>query len=789
MSESTEMQERLSPAFYELYKDEILKRNDRLLTYLVWFGIAVSGAGAIARVFLQNMWLAAPFALGFAAFVVLMLLRQRLIEALNGNATLLIYIVQVPLWIMGILLGSVLDPDNPTVTFFLFVVVLPLFVVDRPRNVVVYSIFWVLAYVAVAFAVKPFAVFAKDLSYLAIFAAASLITTTLLLNERIDSVKLFVESERNARTDRITGLKNHYALSREEDRYVNRKLVVGLARIDDLSFFVDTFGHDVGDELMESWGQCIANNYGVARCYRYTAHEILMVLTEISPSAFENTAHTCQNEFINSTTKRHHIRPSCSFGYVYGVPADLDEFHLMISHADVRQSEAQRTDKTQIRGAAFDPNRIGPKELAYSLGSDLQSDSLDALTGLPNMKAFTIRARSILDTAAKDNAKVVIIYFDLEDFKVYNEEHGFLMGDDLLRDIANILKESFPGRLISRFSDDHFVVLCYYEEYKDCLTQALDEAFGLHGKADMPLRAGVYIFEDSSVSVGLACDRASAACHSTKARYDVFWRIYDDELRIAEERRRHVISNIDNAINNGWLRVYYQPIVDVSTGKVVECEALVRWIDPTYGFMPPIDFISELENAYLIHKVDLWVAEQACKDYRARIKAGLQPLPVSINLSRLDFILCDVEAELTRIVYTHAVPKDHLHVEVTESAIAEDFSQLLAVTNKLREHGFEIWLDDFGSDYSSLTTLKDFPCDVIKLDMMFLRNSDDNERALLIIEQIVQMAHRLGSRSLVEGVEEQRHLDYLASIGCDYAQGYLISKPEPMESLMERGLV
>lgn len=792
MSSSYEMNDMSSTfevATSELYGKEIRRRNITLLRYFCYFGITVSGLGAITRLTLREGNLLEPFCAMLGYFVLLLFTHKQLLRLFRGNATYALYVAQVPAWIIALLLGSVLDPNNRTVTLFLFIALLPVFILDNPIRVIGFNFVWMVSFGILGYVVKPLDVYLIDLSFLVMFGAASLTTTYLLLAERLDAVKMFVESEQHARLDARTGLKNRYALEQDRDAYLNKDLIMGQVSIDDLAFYESLYGHRVGERILRAFAQSMQDAFGSERVYCYTNEELLLVLPGMDPVEFVKTYHVARNAFFDKAARDFSIRPAASAGYVYGCPKSLVECVDMVDHADICLSEACHAGRQQIRGAAYDRMRSRPSQMSGVLGGNLQSDSVDALTGLPNMQAFTVRAHSLLDAIESRGVDVVLIYFDLENFKQYNEEHGFQKGDDLLRSIADILRSSFPERLVGRFGDDHFAVMCYEDDYEECLTKALNAAFELHGKMNMPLRAGVYLYRDHTEDVSVACDRAKTACNSVKNRYDVFWRVYDNELREAEERRSYIISHIDDAINNGWLRVFYQPIVSAQTGEVVECEALVRWIDPTYGFMPPFAFIGELERAHLIHKVDMWIAERVCKDYRERVDAGYDPLPVSINLSRLDFVLCDVEETLLGFTDQYGVVRGDLHVEVTESAISDDFNQLVGVTNSLRERGFEIWLDDFGSDYSSLTTLKDFPCDVIKLDMMFLRSSDDNDRSKLIIQQMIELVAKLGARSLVEGVEEQRHLDFLAANGCDLAQGYLISKPEPLQALVDKGLI
>ena len=789
MNDDTEIIAKLSPTYYDLYQGEMRKRNGKLLRYLALFGLAMSSVGMITRVVFRAGAFVVPFALILVWSLFLLFAQNAIMSRFESKATLVLYVAQAPIWIVGILLGSVLDPYNPAITFYIFVPLLPLFVLDRPQHVLGYSAAWILAYVAFSWVCKPIEVFLKDLTYLLPLVAAAFVTVGLILVERLDGVKLFVESEDNARTDAQTGLKNSYALTREYVQYQGAPLVVGIIRIDDLAFFRDVFGSALCEDILRICAQTLSDTIGHRRCYRYTEQEFVVVLPRANKTTFTHTIMCFLAEFAARTAREHDMRLACCVGYMYGSTTDEKDFELMLNHCEARLGEARHAGKSQIRGKKFDHTPLNADDFANAFRGNLQSDSIDLLTGLPNMQTFSVRASSLLDTIARDKGKVVIIYLDLKNFKSYNEDFGFQAGDDLLRNVAKVLRESFPERLVARFGDDHFVVMCYEDEYESGLGHVLNAVYDLHGTSGMPLKAGVYIYEGQNEEIDVACDRARTACNSIKERYDLNWRLYDEELRKSDELRNYVISHVDDAVRNGWLRVYYQPIVSAQTREVVECEALVRWIDPTYGFLPPFSFIGALEDAHLIHKVDLWVAEQVCADYRNRVANGLVPLPVSINLSRLDFKLCDVELELINRVKKYDVPINHLHVEITESAISEDFDQLIGVVKRLKKHGFEMWLDDFGSDYSSLTTLKDFACDVVKLDLMFLRSFDGNERSRTIIRQVVQLVQSLGARSLTEGVETQEHLEFLSSIGCDYAQGYLISKPEPMDKLQEMGLL
>lgn len=242
--------------------------------------------------------------------------------------------------------------------------------------------------------------------------------------------------------------------------------------------------------------------------------------------------------------------------------------------------------------------------------------------------------------------------------------------------------------------------------------------------------------------------------------------------------RDHVIRHLDEAIEKHWLQVYYQPVIRTMTGELCGMEALARWIDPEIGFLSPGSFIPVLEQVRLIHRLDAFVLDEVCRTLRQRLDENLPITPVSFNLSRYDFDMLDIFdlVETTRRKY--AVPRDFLHVEIAESVLSRDSRAVQQAINRLRQEGYEIWLDDFGSGYSSLNILKDYTVDLIKLDMGFLRSFTEKSRS--IISSVITMAKDLGVKTLVEGVETQEHADFLASIGCGRQQGFFYGKPRPL---------
>lgn len=243
----------------------------------------------------------------------------------------------------------------------------------------------------------------------------------------------------------------------------------------------------------------------------------------------------------------------------------------------------------------------------------------------------------------------------------------------------------------------------------------------------------------------------------------------------------YVINNIDDAIKNGWIKVYYQPVIRSLTAHLCGCEALARWIDPEVGFLSPDKFIKALEDSKQIHKLDCYMVECICKELALRISQDLPAVPVSVNFSRLDFEATDMLKAVEDNVRKYDLSRDYLHIEITESMIASDAELMESVIESFRKTGYEVWMDDFGSGYSSLNLLKDYNFDTLKMDMGFL--SSFTERSKAIMTATITMAKEIGIKTLAEGVEEKEQALFLKSIGCGKLQGYYFGKPMPIDGM------
>lgn len=411
----------------------------------------------------------------------------------------------------------------------------------------------------------------------------------------------------------------------------------------------------------------------------------------------------------------------------------------------------------------------------------------DELTGIHNMVYFRTEGDKLLKDPSADKNDYVFLFFDIINFKYYNEKYGFHEGNALLKSVAGMIEAGFSDALVSRFSDDHFVVLTAYEGSEAVILELCERIHSFEREVHLELKCGAYRpLKEENVAPSLACDRARFACNSIKKHYELRFKLYDKQLDARFRQKQYIVNNIDNAIENGYIKVYYQPVVSTKDKSIVGLEALARWIDPTYGLLPPGAFIEVLEEYRQIHKLDSCIIREVCKEYRRSADENLPFAPVSINFSRLDFELCDIVGVLKSCAKEFGTPQEYIDIEITESALTYQQDFLKSAMKDLRDLGYKVWLDDFGSGYSSLNALKDHHFDLLKIDMKFLSDFSQNDRSRPILGNIVDLTRQLEMRSLTEGVEDKEQFDFLASIGCELVQGYLFSKPVPIDELRER---
>ena len=410
----------------------------------------------------------------------------------------------------------------------------------------------------------------------------------------------------------------------------------------------------------------------------------------------------------------------------------------------------------------------------------------DKLTDLYAFEYFTTLCdNKIIDENIQQKA-YIYLFFDITSFKILNDQKGFEYGNNFLKQTGQIIKNEFADALVSRQSDDHFVVFTKNEDIQEHVNAISEKVKQLDMDVRPGVRAGGYVYSKKEENSHNAIEKARYAFSNlNKESASVNYLLYDHEVSKEYKMIQYIVSHIDEAVKEGWIHPYYQPVVYAKDRKLCGVEALARWIDPKYGFLSPGLFIPALEDAQLAYKLDLNVLEIVCKNMRRILDAGETVVPTSINFSRADFSIVDIPSEIVRITKKYNIPTKYLHIEITESALLEEHFDLKEAMNRIKENGFSIWLDDFGSGYSSFNTLKDYSFDVLKMDLEFLKGFSTNPKSKPLISAVIQMADQIGMRTLAEGVETEEQAKFLKSIGCEKLQGYLISKPITYEELNE----
>ncbi|MEG1931207.1 MAG: EAL domain-containing protein [Anaerovorax sp.] len=406
----------------------------------------------------------------------------------------------------------------------------------------------------------------------------------------------------------------------------------------------------------------------------------------------------------------------------------------------------------------------------------------DALTGIYNRAVFYREVQRLITENEKN--EYMIISFDVERFKIINELFGFQEGDRLLCYIAEKMRNyASPDEVFCRMDGDNFA-LCT----RNCpkrIEKILEEverdmaAYTLPFEVEIVL--GCYVIRDKELSVETMLDRAVMVKRSIKGKYQKHIAFYDDELRQALLHEQQIVSQMENALQDGQFKVYLQAQYNYTTGALIGSEALVRWIHPEKGMIPPIEFIPIFERNGFILRLDEYMWEESCKCIRKWLDLKMVALPISVNISRMDIYnetLCNV---IYGLIEKYHISPDYLRLEITESAYVQNPKQLIEAVESLRNHGFTVEIDDFGSGYSSLNTLKDLQVDVLKLDMKFLEDKGKSDRRDRILYHVINMAKSLGLKVIAEGVETKEQADFLLSIGCELMQGYYFAKPVPVE--------
>jgi diguanylate cyclase (GGDEF)-like protein/PAS domain S-box-containing protein len=489
------------------------------------------------------------------------------------------------------------------------------------------------------------------------------------------------------------------------------------------------------------------------------------------------------------------------------VPAGAND-EIQVVTADVRQFESvrYRSDGRRlyltISGSVVE---FGGRSAILSIQRDVSAEKLleaqlrhqalhDALSGLPNRALFHDRLEHALARARGDGADVAVLVLDLDRFKLINDSLGHDVGDRFLNSIADrLLLAAREEDTVARLGGDEFSVLL---EGVGSLREVTLVAERISNLLEMPVTLdGHDIVVTASIGIVLSASgqgrpddllrNADVAMYRAKEEGRSRYVVFDPSMNASVLERLKLEADLRQAIARGELRVYYQPTVDLATGLVTGMEALVRWMHPTRGLMPPALFIPLAEEAGLIRMVGQWVLTSACRQLRhwhARYP-GAAPVVLNVNLSAHEFQHAEVVSDVAEALAVSGVTPQHLQLEITESVAMHDAPATHTRLLQLKELGVQLAIDDFGTGYSSLSYLKRFPVDTLKVDKAFVDGLGNDTDDTAIVEAMITLAHALGLSVTAEGVETEEAVELLHDLRCELGQGYYFTAPLPAEAL------
>lgn len=412
----------------------------------------------------------------------------------------------------------------------------------------------------------------------------------------------------------------------------------------------------------------------------------------------------------------------------------------------------------------------------------------DLLTGVYNRETFYKKTEEMLLKPENSNAEYELIRWNIERFKVVNDLFGSQIGDKVLIWLAILIENESKGvGTFGRLDADHFVTCCPKNTLQtDKIIKTLEEGLP-EFNVNFPINVhiGIYPIKDNETAIDLMCDRASLALQTIKGNYLKHSAVYDASMRKNMIDEQELIAQMESALETRQFFINIQPIYSCKTCKPVSAEALIRWHHPSKGIISPGLFVPLFEKNGFITKLDMFVLEEVCKLIADAKREDAPMVPISVNLSRMNFYIPDLCQNILNLTKKYGVAPSMIKLEITESAYTDNVAQLLKAMKQFQENGFLIMMDDFGSGFSSLNMLKDVPVDVLKIDTKFIDDLENSDRAGSILSVVINMAKWLNMHVVAEGVETKNQFDFLKKIGCDSIQGYYFSKPLPVENFLK----
>lgn len=418
---------------------------------------------------------------------------------------------------------------------------------------------------------------------------------------------------------------------------------------------------------------------------------------------------------------------------------------------------------------------------------------LDPVTGGDNWYKFRKDASRILDSRAFYRKRFALVNFDINRFKIINDSFGHTKGDEVLKEIYNLVKKWVkPEEPFTRYAADQFYILMEYQDPEEVNERILDLNNRLHQykyTKTVKFYFGVYYITERKDSVDRMAEFAGIAKNKIKGSSEEIISYFDDNSRIRLLEEEKIEKTMYEALQNNEFMIYLQPKYTVAEERMVGAEALVRWNRGDGNMVSPGFFIPVFEKNGFITELDMYMIRNVCRIQKMWLNKGYIPLPVSVNISRIHFANPNLAEIIKDTVDEYEIPHELIELELSESAFLQNKQMLIDTVTALREYGFMVSMDDFGAGYSSLNSLKDLPLDIVKLDGELFRITDEVERGQTVIRNTISMAKDLHMKVVAECIETREQVEFLCSVGCDIIQGYYYAKPMPVDQFESRYLL
>lgn len=428
------------------------------------------------------------------------------------------------------------------------------------------------------------------------------------------------------------------------------------------------------------------------------------------------------------------------------------------------------------------------ERLVFSDGSvnfmEQASDRQDLVTGLSLYGDFVDKVKRLID-ADNDDDCIVLVSTDISNFKYINKIYGYKKANELLKSLADFITDGNLGKVVScRTHSDHIISFFKYNDTRDNFMHELESRgrkfcrknTGEFSSVTLHLNNGVYFIDDRDEDLSYSIDKANVARRIAKGNYLVNGVVFEPYMMGRKEEDAKILALFDNELKKKEIKVLYQPKIDIASGEIVGAEALSRMYDEDQLVSPEM-FIPVLENSGKVVDLDRYVMESVFESVKKWIDAGLEPVVVSINLSRMHFYCKNVADSIWELFSKYDIPTKYIEFELTESLFFDDVGVIKNEVNKLREHGFKISMDDFGVGYSNLNALGELPVDIIKFDKGFVKSSMANDASYQIMLSLINVFRKINYEVICEGVETKADEKMIFECGCDTAQGFLYDKP------------